>query len=140
MNIAFFLTPKTEVIYLLLNSSMAQALEKMGKHRFTALPILDDDGKYAGTLTEGDLLWKMKETPGLTFADTQKVPLAEVPRQVVHTTVKIDANIEDLLHLLKDQNFVPVLDDKENFIGIVRRSHIIEFFTQARNGPTESPH
>lgn len=61
MNIAFFLTPKLEVIYENENSTMRQALERMEYHRYTAIPLIDDNGKYVGTLTEGDMLWKIKK-------------------------------------------------------------------------------
>ena len=81
MNIAFFLLPKSEVVYLPLYCTMRQALEKMEYHRYTAVPLLDRRGKYVGTLTEGDLLWKMKNTPGLSFEGTEKVALKEVPRR-----------------------------------------------------------
>jgi CBS domain-containing protein len=55
------------VIYLLHDATMRQALEKMEYHRYTAVPLIDDQGKYVGTLTEGDLLWKIKNTPGVNF-------------------------------------------------------------------------
>ncbi|QJW46814.1 CBS domain-containing protein [bacterium BFN5] len=73
MNITFFLIPKSEVVYLPLHSTMRQALEKMEYHRYAAIPLIDEQGKYAGTITEGDLLWKMKNTPGLTFAGTERL-------------------------------------------------------------------
>lgn len=62
MNIAFFLTPKSELVYININSTMRQALEKLEHHRYTAIPLVNDKGEYAGTLTEGDLLWKLKKT------------------------------------------------------------------------------
>ncbi|NLY74181.1 MAG: CBS domain-containing protein [Firmicutes bacterium] len=128
MNIAFFLLPKKDVVYLPLKCTMRQALEKMEYHRYTAVPLIDEDGKYAGTLTEGDLLWKLKNTPGLTFKDASKVPLTEVPRRVTNNPVRIDAQIEDLFTLAIVQNFVPVVDDHDIFIGIIRRREIIEYY------------
>lgn len=35
---------------------MRQVLEKMEYHRYTAVLILNKDGKYIGTITEGDFL------------------------------------------------------------------------------------
>lgn len=128
MNIAFFLLPKKEVVCLPLKCSMRQALEKMEYHRYTAVPIVDEFGKYVGTLTEGDLLWKMKNTPGLDFAGTEKVRLNEIPRRSDHSPVHINAEMEDLLSLAATQNFVPVVDDEGTFIGIIRRSQIIEYY------------
>ncbi len=130
MNIAFFLIPKKEVVCLPLNCTMRQALEKMEFHRYAAVPLIDEDGKYAGTLTEGDLLWKMKNTPGLNFAGTERVMLDEVPRRVINTPVKISAEMEDLLSLAIVQNFVPVVDDSDIFIGIIRRREIIEYYAK----------
>lgn len=127
MNIAFFLLPKSGVIYLPLKCTMRQALEKMEYHRYTAVPLINEQGKYAGTLTEGDLLWKMKNTPGLTFEGTAKIYLTEVPRRIINNPVRIDAEIEDLLSLAVVQNFVPVVDDNDIFIGIIRRREIMEY-------------
>jgi len=129
-NIAFFLIPKKEVVYLPLNCTMRQAIERMEYHGYSAIPLVDGNGKYAGTLTEGDLLWKMKNTPGLTFADTEKIPLTEIPRRTQNEPVRIDATIESLLNLAVTQNFVPVVDDHGTFIGIVRRREIILYFAQ----------
>ncbi|MEW6623813.1 MAG: CBS domain-containing protein [Bacillota bacterium] len=126
MIIPFFLTPKQEVVFLSYRSTMRQALEKMEHHRYSAIPIIDDKGKYVGTITEGDLLWKIKNTPGLSFENTHKIPLAEVPRHMQNKPVSINAKIDGLLRLAATQNFVPVVDDNGVFIGIVKRSDIIE--------------
>ncbi len=56
MNIAFFLTPKSEIVYETIDATMRQALEKMEHHRYTAIPLIDKKGKYVGAITEGDLL------------------------------------------------------------------------------------
>lgn len=130
MNIAFFLIAKSETIYLPWNCTMRQALEKMEYHRYTAVPVIDEAGKYAGTITEGDLLWKMKNTPDLTFADTERVMLKDIPQRMTNHPVKIDSEIEDLLSLAIAQNFVPVVDDNKIFIGIIRRREIIDYFSK----------
>lgn len=132
MNIAFFLLPKTEVVYLPLNGTMRQALETMEHHRFTAIPLVDEEGRYACTLTEGDLLWKLKNTPGLSFEGTEKIPLKEIPLRFVNEPFPIHAKIEDLFELAISQNFVPVVDDNEKFIGIIRRREIIEFLVKSQ--------
>ncbi|WP_409070075.1 CBS domain-containing protein [Clostridium sp. FAM 1755] len=127
MNIAFFLTPKLEVIYENENSTMRQALERMEYHRYTAIPLIDDNGKYVGTLTEGDMLWKIKNTPHLSFNDTNKIILKKVPRHTYNKPAHINAEIEDLISLSINQNFVPVVDDNHIFIGMIKRSQIINY-------------
>lgn len=130
MNIAFFLIPKDKVVYLPLTCTMRQALEKMEYHRYTAVPIIDEHGKYAGTLTEGDLLWKMKNTPDLTFTGTERIMIKDIPWRMTNTPVRIDSEMEDLLSLAVAQNFIPVVDDDEVFIGIIRRREIIEHYAK----------
>ena len=55
MNLLFFLTPKANCAYLYDDFTLRQALERMEKSGYSALPILRRDGSYCGTLTEGDL-------------------------------------------------------------------------------------
>ncbi|EIT85766.1 cbs domain protein [Fictibacillus macauensis ZFHKF-1] len=127
MNIAFFLLPKEEVACLNINSTIRQALEKMEYHRYTAIPVLDDKGRYAETITEGDLLWTIKNKEGLTFETSHRFSIATIVKDRIIHSVHINAEMEDLLSLIATQNFVPVVDDQSVFIGIVRRSDIIEY-------------
>lgn len=127
MNIAFFLTPKREIIYEVIDATMRKVLDKMEEHRYTAIPLVAKDGKYVGAITEGDLLWKLKNTPGLNINETEKILIKDVERHTQSHTVSIDANIEDLITLAKTQNFVPVVDDEGTFIGIIKRSDIINY-------------
>lgn len=127
MNVAMFLLPKNETVYLISDFTMRQALEKMEYHRYSAIPILDREGKYKGTVTEGDLLWKIKNTPGLDFKGTEKVPLKDVPLRMNNTPISINAQIEDLITVAIDQNFIPIIDDQGVYVGIVRRKEILEY-------------
>lgn len=134
MNVAFFLTPKKSVVYEFSTSTMRQALERMEFHRYTAIPIIDKDGKYIETLTEGDLLWKLKNTPGLTFKETSTILVRDIPKHMKNKPVSITSNIEDLVLLASNQNFVPVVDDQSIFIGIVKRSDIISYLYEQLSG------
>ncbi len=127
MNIAFFLTPKNEVVYEKPTSTMRQALERMEYHRYASVPLINEHGNYVGTLTEGDLLWKLKNTPNLSFKDTSKILIKDIPMHICNTAVTINSDIESLISLAKDQNFVPVVDDNDIFIGIIKRSDIITY-------------
>lgn len=57
MNILFFLIPKSEVAYIFEDETLRQTLEKMEHRKYSCIPILTMDGKYLGTISEGDLLW-----------------------------------------------------------------------------------
>src|SRR5690606_32174927 len=118
MNIAFYLTPKEEVIWIAEDSTLRQALEKMEYHRYTAMPLVNKEGKYAGTITEGDLLWSLKRRPELSFKDLHKIRIQDIPKYQFNEAVSINAQIEELIPLAVNQNFIPVVDDQKNFIGI----------------------
>lgn len=127
MNIAFFLTPKSEVVYENIDATMRQVMERMERHGYTAIPLIDKYGKYIGTLTEGDLLWELKDTPDLNFKNTNTVLVKDIKRKVNHKPVSISADIESLISLAVTQNFIPVVDDDNTFIGIIKRSDIINY-------------
>ena len=137
MNVIFFLTPKNEVIYETPNCTMRQALERMEYHRYSAIPLIDEKGKYVGTITEGDLLWKLKNTPDLNFMNTSRILLKDVPRHADNIPVSIDSNIGDLIYSAINQNFVPVVDDQGIFIGIIKRSDIINYCYESLYGKRE---
>ncbi|MCK6546721.1 CBS domain-containing protein [Myxococcota bacterium] len=128
MKIAFFLTPKAEAGWIWDTVTVRQAIEKLENHGFTAVPILTREGHYVATLTEGDVLWFLRHRPKIRFEDLEKIPISEVPIRRSIRAIRIDAEIEQLVSLTLDQSFVPVVDDREVFIGIVRRRTILAHF------------
>jgi CBS-domain-containing membrane protein len=131
MNISFFLVPKAEVAYLDLDSTMRQALEKMEFHKYSAVPIIDRHGKYVGTLTEGDLLWQVKNIQSFTLELAEQIQLKDITRKMKNKPVRIESKMKDLLTLAISQNFIPVVDDHGIFIGIIRRREIIEYYANS---------
>jgi CBS-domain-containing membrane protein len=130
MQIGSFLLPKDEVTFIKSSVSMREAMELLEHHQYTAIPIIDGEGKYIGTLSEGDLFWKLKNTPGLNFDNMHEVSAMEIKKRIHNECVSINAHMEDMLALAADQNFVPVVDDDQVFIGIIRRKDIIEYYTR----------
>jgi CBS domain-containing protein len=128
MNILFFLIPKSEVAFLYDDCSVRMALEKMQHHNYSQIPILNKKGDYVGNLTTGDLLWFLKEH-NFNIWELEDIKLSQVPRQKPIGTIKIDEQIDDLLKLIISQNYIPVVDDRNKFIGIITRSRVIAYFT-----------
>ena len=128
MNILFFLTPKSDVAYIYDNYSLRQVLEKMEYHKYSCIPVIGVDGKYVGTITEGDLLWGLKERGAFDLKKAEEVPIRSFERRMDYAPVRIDSDMEDLLDKALRQNFVPVIDDQEKFIGIVTRKDVIRFY------------
>lgn len=120
MNILFFLTPKSEVAYIYEDYTIRQALEKMEYHKYSAIPIISKDGKYVGTITEGDFLWTLKNDLNLDLKGLEDVPVTDINRKMDNSPVSINADIEDLVIKSLNQNFIPVIDDQDTFIGIIK--------------------
>ena len=129
-NILFFLTPKAMCSYLYDDFTMRQALEKMEAAGYAALPILNKRGEYRGTLTEGDLLWAIKNMCYMDMRQAEARRLMEISHRKDHVPVRVTTSMHTLVERASSQNFVPVVDDKDAFIGIVTRSAIIRYCSQ----------
>lgn len=127
MNILFFLTPKSEVAYIYDDYTLRQGIEKMEYHGYSAVPIINRDGKYVGTITEGDFLREIKNRYSLNLKNSENILISDINRKMDNKPVYANSNIEDLITTAMNQNFIPVIDDKEIFIGIVTRKDIIQF-------------
>ena len=141
MNILFFLTPKSEVAYIYEDESLRQALEKMEYHKYSSIPMISRTGRYIGTITEGDMLWGIKNKFNLNLKEAEHVPVTAIPRRMDYLPVKIDSRMEDMLDRALNQNFIPVVDDQKDFIGIITRKEIIKYFYQkmSREGTAKEP-
>lgn len=131
MNILFFLTPKSEVDYVYDDDTLWQTLEKMEQNKYTAIPIINhEDGTYVGTITEGDLLWNVKERYDLDLGNAEDMPILNIKRKRDNEPVEADADVEDIINKVMNQNFVPVIDDSECFIGIITRKDVMLYLTR----------
>lgn len=129
-NILFFLTPKAMCAHLQEVYTLRQALEKMEASHYAALPILNKRGEYCGTLTEGDLLWSLKNLCNFDQRQAESHRIMEITHRKDNIPVKVNTSMHELIDRAARQNFVPVVDDKNAFIGIVTRRSIIKYCQQ----------
>ncbi len=133
MNIAMFLKPKVEVEYLYDDFTVRQALEKMCRHGYTAIPVITREGKYFSTIKEGDLLWYIVDGEN-TETIMEKIDIRSLEDVYIRDIIKPDRNppvritepVEQLFERALNQNFVPVIDDMDSFIGIITRRDIMK--------------
>lgn len=126
-NVLFFLTPKAMCTYLYDDYTVRQALEKMETAHFAALPILNRRGEYRGTLTEGDVLWAMKNMCNMDIRQAETHRITEISRRKDNVPVRVTTSMHELVERATSQNFVPVVDDKDAFIGLITRKAIIQY-------------
>ena len=131
MNILRFMTPKQDVAFIYEDFTLRQTLEKWENHRYASIPVLRRSGEYVGTMTEGDILWGIKRISGLDMEQAEETPIAIFPRKRDYRAVPAaTTSMEQLLDAAINENFVPVVDDRNVFIGIVRRNAILEYFRE----------
>ena len=129
-NILLFLTPKDEVAYVYEDSSLGATMEKMELFRYTSIPILKRSGEYFGTLTEGDLLWNIKNEYQFDYDSAKRIQISKLPRHSDNMAVTISTDMDEVIAKALEQNFVPVVDDRGMFIGIVTRRNILQYFKE----------
>ena len=128
MNVLFFLKPKSETAYIYSDETLRQVVEKMEYHRYSAVPMIDrTTGEYVGTLTEGDLLIEIKRKYDLSMREAEDIPVMDIPRNRDNKPVDADTAMEDLFQMATIQNFIPVIDDKRHYIGIITRKDVIQY-------------
>lgn len=133
MNIVFLLIPKATVAFLYDHNTIRQGLEKMRAHGYSAIPVIKEDGSYAGTVSEGDFLWHIINTGEQDIKAQEKYSISDIVRPGWNAAVKIDTTMDELLLKVMDQNFVPVIDDRDLFMGIITRRDVIKYFYQKSN-------
>ncbi len=131
MNIIFLLRHKSQVAYVYDDNTLRQALEKLRTHGYTAIPVISRAGAYVGTISDGAFLWFLmdKKISDLKSAEGYAV------RDLLETSrcqpVRITATMQDLLAGVMDYNFVPVVDDRDSFVGIITRKDVLKYFASA---------
>ena len=127
MNILQLLKPKACTDYIYDDCTARQALEKMRHNGFTAIPVINRDGGYVKTVAEGDFLWFMLQNGVSDPKELEDFSVKQIPKRVNMEPVYVYSTIEDLILLSMNQNFVPVIDDRKVFIGIVTRRDILQY-------------
>ncbi|CEQ30411.1 inosine-5'-monophosphate dehydrogenase [[Clostridium] sordellii] len=138
MNILFFITPKSEVEYLYDYYTIKEAIDKIENNDYTSIPVINEKGQYEFTITEGDLLWKIKSNyenkkRGDKVEVIETLTIKDIDKYNDYKTVSANSNMENLITLATNQNFIPVVDDQNIFIGIIKRSDIISYFNEKLN-------
>ena len=131
MNILFFLKPKNEVEFIYDDDSLGEVMEKMERHSYSAIPLISrQHGTYIGTVTARDLLWEIKNHHAFSAKEAAELSVMHVKRGHDNEPVDADAKMEDLIDKIVNQNFVPVIDDSNIFIGIITRKDVINYLVK----------
>lgn len=133
MNLLFFLTLKSELVVVREDTNLEKALAQLQSVPYSTIPVIDRKGAYIGTISEGDVLWTMKEDSAIGFENATKIKLRRIACRRTYKSVNVNATSDELLQLVITQNFVPVVDDENVFIGIVKRRDVLTYYLSEQN-------
>lgn len=127
LNVFELLTPKSSVAFILENSTVRQAIEKIIYHKFAVVPVLSANGEYVGTISEGDILRYLVAQKGMDKAACESVLIKDIEKYRSYAPVKVDASFEEIYEASLIQNFIPIVDDRNVFIGLIRRKEVVSY-------------
>ena len=134
MNILRFMIPKSAVEYIDTDSTVRQALEKMRYHRYVAIPVLGEDGEYVGTLRNDDLFKYFLDSETFDARAAERDSVMSILDVGYSKAIYHNASVNELIERVKEHNFVPVVDDRGCFIGIILRRDVLNFLLKFYEG------
>lgn len=138
MNIMRFVVPKSLVSYIDEDSTVRQAVEKMRYHRYVAIPVLDGEGKYVGTLKNDDILNYFLERASFDTRVAENSAVRDIVSKSSAKPLYHTASIEELIDKVKEHNFVSVVDDRGCFVGIILRRDVLNYLLKFYNENNET--
>ena len=127
-----FFTPKMDTFFLYDDSSIRQALEKFDYHKFTVVPVIYEDGRFAFSISEGDILRYIKDQTSFDLSKAENTKISEIKRYRSYNPININTKLDDIFALSMEQNFIPVVDDRGVYIGLVKRKTIIKYLLEEK--------
>lgn len=143
-----FMTKKEELHVVKPTTTVDEALKALVENRITGFPVIDDDWKLVGVVSDYDLL-ALDSISGTGRADTDMFPevdstwktFNEVQRLLSKTDGKLvgdlmtsaplvvreTTNLEDAARLLLETKYrrLPVVDGEGKLVGIITRGNVV---------------
>ena len=122
-----FLTPKIDTFYIRADSTIRQVLEKFDFHKFSVVSMIDGEGKYVSSVSEGDILRYVKNHAGFDISVAENTLISQIERYRPYKAVDLRTSMDEVFKIILDQNFVPVVDDRGVYSGIIKRKTVLEY-------------
>lgn len=136
----------TDVITVHPKDNVEKLARLLLEHKISGLPVVDDDGKLVGVVSEGDLVFQEKqvrnpfyvvlfdspiylERPKRFIEDVKRAVAREVGDLMSSSpyTVGPEATVQTVATIITEKgvNRVPVVDPNGKLVGIISRQDII---------------
>lgn len=132
MNIAMFMTPKVCSAFVHEDDSIRQGFEILKNSGFTAIPVVDKNEKYVGSFTEGDILRYSLKCGTAQLKEYEKEKIKNIIRKDFCPSVNLSDDISKVFSMISEQNFIPIVDDRNIFSGIITRSAVLKHLLEEK--------
>lgn len=120
-----FVIPGHQVATVRAENTCLHALMVLNSVGYSAIPVLDRDGRVAGQISSPMIFSGIKDELNYNWDQLSERRVSEVLSTELGV---IDQNfeLEDVLHMLVDNSFICVVDDEGFFRGIVTRKQLLK--------------
>ena len=120
--------PASDVAVVREDDSLVHTILVLSSSGYQTIPVLDDENRVRGLISISNIV---TSPYGLSIFDEEKLADIKVS-QVMNQVVPIlfdNYNLEDVLRLLINNNFVCITHKNGYFVGIIARKVVLERFT-----------
>lgn len=120
-----FLIPAENVANVMYQHPLSHGLLVLSKVGYSKIPVLGKDDHFVGLVSLSDVVNKMIDLQTISMDLLEGLTVADVMETDVPT---IDENweLEEVLHLLVDSPFLPVVTEERVFKGIITRKELLK--------------
>lgn len=130
MNIAAIMIPKISTVFFHENDTIRQGLERFRVHGYTAVPVLNDQEQYIGSVTEGDFLRHLLSVQTTSLYVLEQSRIESIVRKDFCPALSIDASLKQVISAALNQNFIPIVDSRNILCGILTRRIVIKYLAE----------
>lgn len=119
------IVPVKNISMVFAENSLLHAMLILKESNYTQIPVLDYDNRFIGLISLHQIYQSLDED---LFKDFDNLSNYKVRDHVDTHFAKIydDFDLEDVLKLLIDYNFITIVDKSEKYLGMITRSSILK--------------
>lgn len=106
-------------------NNLEHALLVLTNIGYSKVPVLNKEQQLVGLISLSDVVSEMFDTESINPDRLSNIKVSDVMEKNVKF-IMLPFNIEKILNYLVDANFVPVVNEKNEFLGIVTRKEILK--------------
>ena len=96
-------------------------------HGYTAIPVLNEEEQYVGSVTEGDFLRHIMAVGNTDLKFQEHYRIGSIMRKECYPALSIDADEKQVIAVALNQNYVPIVDGRGALCGIITRQTLISY-------------